>query len=188
MALPADFVRLRMYSSMLAEAQREYATFGTQLAGEHGWAGLAGEHAVVEALRAAGHAAARWTSRSADIAVVRKDGSELLLEVKSRVAAEGWTHPEKFEWLVIPTHAGREPIKDAAHAVLFGWYSLEEPGLYWLLGCLTPREFWTAAVFYRADEPLPRGGWAGPGGAYAIEVRRLRAVPRGLVKETWCCS
>jgi len=188
MALPADFARLRVLPHMEAEARREYAGFGIQLAGEHGWAGLAAEHAVVHALREAGHKASRWTSRQADIAVVRSDGADLRLEVKSRVAAEGWTHPEKYEWLVIPTHAGREPIKDAADAVLFGWYALEDPGLYWLLGFLRPAEFRRRAVFYRQDEPLPRGGWAGEGGAYAIEVRQLRPLPRGMVRETWCST
>lgn len=185
MALPAEFARLRVTAEMVAEARREYAGFGTQLAGDIGWAGLAGEHAVVAGLRAAGHKAARWESRQADIAVVRANGTDLRLEVKTRVATEGWLHPEKYEWLVIPTHAGREPIKDAADAVVFGWFALEEPTLYWLLGFLRPAEFRRRAVFYREGEPLPRGGWAGVGGAYAIEVRQLRALPRGLVKETW---
>lgn len=193
MATALDFKRLLVKPEHRVRAQLEYARFATQLGGVNGWAGLAAERAVQEAIAMTGVNVRRPTDRfDVDLLVYPRGaaltGTPVGVEVKTRVASEGWTHPELFEWLVIPTHDGREPVKPAAQLILFGWYSLSERGLYWLLGYLKAEEFRARAVFYRENEPLPRGGWAPTGGAYAIEVRQLRPIPAGFVEETWVGS
>jgi hypothetical protein len=176
-----DFKRLAVTPAHCEQALAEYAGFTQQLGGENGWAGLAAERAILDAIAETGREVTRPTDRYDVDLLVGPVG----VEVKTRVAEKGWTHPELFEWLVIPTHAGREPIKAAADLVLFGWYALEEPELYWVLGYLRPEEFRSRSVFYREGEPLPRGGWAPTGGAYALEVRQLRPIPAGFLKETF---
>ena len=82
----------------------------------------------------------------------------------------------------VPTHQGREPIKDV-DLVLFCWWSADEPRRLWVLGrLLGPDEFKRRAVFYRGGEPTPRGGPAPEGGMYVLDVRELRPLPRGLFK------
>jgi len=67
---------------------------------------------------------------------------------------------------------------------VFCWYSLEQKDRLWILGSVRGvDEFRRRSVFYRENEPLPRGGWAGPGGAYAIEIKQLRPMPRHMFKE-----
>lgn len=105
------------------------------------------------------------------------------IEVKTRAVEAGWTDPRRFDYIVVPTHDGREPIKDV-DLVWFTWYSGSAHRTLWALGYLKgPAEFLRRATYYREDEPLPRGGYAGTGGAYAIEVKQLRPFPRRMFKE-----
>jgi hypothetical protein len=108
----------------------------------------------------------------------------LRLELKGRVVTRGWTHPERFNHVVVPTHSGREPIKGQADLVVLWWYSLDDPRTLWVLGLVHGRdEFKRRATFYREGTPLPAGGVAPEGGAYVIEVQQLRPLPWGLLKE-----
>lgn len=181
MAGPADFYEIELTDRHEALARERYAQMGERaLAGEHGWAGFAAELALIDAV-AAGEAREAPTL-AYDVELVHH-GKTTAAEVKTRVAVEGWTDPTRFKWLVVPTHHGREPIKEAAELVFFCWVALEARRC-WVLGYLRgPDEFRRRAVHYREHEPLPRGGWAGPGGEYAIEINQLRPLPRGLLKE-----
>lgn len=149
------------------------------------WAGFAAEQAILAA----------WCAPSTVLEPARTRDHDLLLstkargyriEVKTRAVEAGWLDPSRFDYIIVPTHDGREPIHDV-DLVWFTWYSMNLGGLtnerahrrLWVLGYLRGRpEFYRRAVFYRENEPLPRGGYAGPGGAYAIEVKQLRPFPR----------
>lgn len=184
MAGPADFAKIAVHPISIEAAKERYAAMGeAALAGEHGWAGFATEDAVAGAGGMTHSTDRRWDlelpgpGRGAELMPLR-------IEVKTRVATEGWDHPARFDWVVIPTHDGREPVKDEADIVLFVWYSVEAEAHAWVLGyCRGVNEFRRRAVFYREGEPLPRGGWAGTGGAYCMDVTNLRPVPRGMFKE-----
>jgi hypothetical protein len=105
------------------------------------------------------------------------------VEVKTRAVPKGWIHPEKFQYVTIPMHEDREPIKDV-ELVWFCWYSMSLPRTLWVLGyCRGLAEFKRRAVWYGPGEPLPRGGWAKGGGAYTIDIKDLRPMPEGLLKE-----
>jgi len=188
MAGPADFALVEVTAVDVVRAKLAYARMGARaLAGEHGWAGFAAEFAFIHAV-AEPITAEKSPTLDYDVRLRRLGGKAeprpIALELKTRVAEEGWTHPEKFEWLVVPTHEGREPIKPAADLVVFCWYALEQRDRLWVLGQVRGAdEFRRRAVFYREGEPLPRGGWAGPGGAYAINVKELRPMPRSMFKE-----
>lgn len=180
MAGPADFAKIPMEGAHITAGQEDYRDMGQRArAGEFGWAGFAVEQAVAAASDLQLAATLRWDLEMGE-------GDKLLrVELKTRVATEGWDHPERFDWVVIPTHDGREPIKPEADIVLFAWYSVEAATHAWVLGFLRGvREFRRRAVFYGQGEALPRGGWAGEGGAYCIDVTNLRPVPRGMFKET----
>lgn len=179
MAGPADFAKIQVSAGARAGARASYEDMGDRaLAGEFGWAGFAMELAIAEASDLAMAPTLRWD-------LEMQQGDQLLrIEVKTRVATEGWDHPDRFDWVVVPTHDGREPIKPEADLVMFAWYSVSVGSHGWVLGYLRgAEEFRRRAVFYGPDEPLPRGGWAGEGGAYCIDVTNLRPVPRGMFEE-----
>lgn len=148
------------------------------------WAGLAAEEALVAAFKGGHEHMKRHTSRAYDLLIVDPMRSlPLRIEVKTRAVDEGWTDPRRFEWLTIPTHDGRAPIK-TVDMVFFCWYSGSLPNTLWALGYLAGRdEFERRSQFYAEGAPLPRGGWAPKGGAYSLEVRQLRPFPRGMFRE-----
>lgn len=150
------------------------------------WAGIAAEEALcasfvsltgVDFMRPA-------QSRAHDLEIVAPSRDrEIRIEVKTRAVDSGWTDPRMFEWLTIPTHDGRAPIKEV-EMVFFCWFSGEQPDRLWALGYLKGlTEFKRRAQFYGEGQPLPRGGWAPTGGAYSLEVKQLRPFPRGMFAE-----
>ena len=183
MAGNADFCQIPVMPEVIERARERYAEMGERAeAGEHGWAGFAAELAIIEAINAGPKnemTAAEAPTLDYDITLTQA-AYHSRVEVKTRVATRGWIHPAKYQWVVVPTHQGREPIKPAADLVLFAWYPLTQSHL-WVLGSVRgAAEFQRRAVFYHENDPLPRGGWAGDGGAYAIHVDNLRPLPRGL--------
>lgn len=153
------------------------------------WAGFAAEHALVRAWNPKASPAVLMLANTLqyDLQLVHPgDGDADLLarvEVKTRAITDGWVNPGKFDYVTVPMHDGREPIK-AVDLVWFCWYSMANPRRLWVLGYVRGREeFRRRAVFYREGEPLPRGGWAKDGGAWVIEVSQLRAFPRGTFLE-----
>lgn len=156
------------------------------------WAGFAAEHALARAMNArapaqsGGHfpVKAQLSSVLAYDLELQRDGALAgTVEVKTRAVTSGWVDPGKFDYVTVPMHGGREPIKDV-DLVWFCWYSMANPRRLWVLGYVRGREeFRRRAVFYREGEPLPRGGWAKHGGAWVIEVSQLRAFPRGTFLE-----
>jgi len=186
MAGPADFALIEVSPADIVRAKLAYARMGARAeAGQNGWAGFVAEHAVQAAVNPPLHAKPAPTL-AVDLILhnAADPDRSIAVEIKTRVAEDGWTDPMKFNWLVVPTHAGREPVKAAAQMVLFCWYALEQRDRLWVLGYLRgPDEFRRRAVFYKEREPLPRGGWAKEGGAYAIDVQQLRPLPRGMLKE-----
>lgn len=144
------------------------------------WAGFAAEHALVRAFHHVDPTLRLElaTSLHHDLDLFDQDGQGATVEVKTRAVSEGWTDPRRFEWLVVPTHEGREPIKDV-DLVWACWYSMSAPRRLWVLGYVRgPEEFKRRAVYYREGAPLPRGGWAGEGGAWCLELKQLRPFPR----------
>jgi len=146
------------------------------------WAGLAAEEALMRAYAADGRISRDPLERRWDFQIEHATRT-LRIEVKTRAVDAGWTDPRMFEWLTIPTHDGRAPIKDV-ELVFFCWFSGEQPGTLWALGYLAGlTEFKRRAFFYAENQPLPRGGWAPKGGAYCLDVKQLRPFPRGMFKE-----
>ena len=147
------------------------------------WAGFAAEHALVRAWDCDLPGLRLSPVLTHDLELDRDPLPPITVEVKTRAVGRGWTDPSRFEWVVIPSHDGREPIKDV-DLVWFCWYSCDEPRRLWVLGYVRGREeFRRRSTYYKEGEPLPRGGWAGKGGAYAIEVKQLRPFPRRTFKE-----
>lgn len=183
MARPADFqvVYLSDLHEQTARAQaREFADPENPYA----WVGLAAEYALVASVNSRGAARAKLAADyHHDLELLPAgygDRDPLTVEVKTRVASSGWTDPGRFQWIAVPTHDGREPIKDV-DLVLFCWWSADEPRRLWVLGRLLGREeFQRRATFYREGEPTPRGGPAPVGGTYVLDVMDLRPLPRGL--------
>lgn len=151
------------------------------------WVGFAAEHALMRSINAAGMLEAREANAlNYDLLVrdPRGDTRPVKIEVKVRACTAGWTHPPRFDYVFVPTHDGREPVKEAADVVLFCWWSADDPSTLWVLGRLMgAAEFKRRAVFYREGEDMPNGRQAAKGGAYAIEVRQLRPVPRAMLRE-----
>jgi hypothetical protein len=150
------------------------------------WAGLAAEEAFVSAyqLNGKGSFMERAETRAYDLII--KSFKDLRIEVKTRAVDSGWTDPRMFEWLTIPTHDGRAPIKEV-EMVFFCWFSGEQPDTLWALGYLAGLvEFKRRATFYAENQPLPRGGWAPKGGAYSLEVKQLRPFPAGMFRSIPC--
>lgn len=200
MAAIIDFIPIRLTQkdeSAGRKAMREMlGPNWWRLRGRAAWAGFAAEHAV---MRAVNHRNGSMWCRLApifDYDLALGQGVESLkdfnhgskcsaarVEVKTRAVAKGWTHPEKFQYITIPMHGEREPIKDV-ELVWFCWYSMSEPRKLWVLGyCRGLAEFKRRAVWYAEGDPLPRGGWAKAGGAYTIHIGQLRPMPSGLLKE-----
>lgn len=200
MARPFEYVPIRLRQIDEKRGRAEYRKMkGRKRIAPHdmAWAGFAAEHAARNALDK-GPSRAKTvdpTSLRYDFGLVR-DGNLcpatphagpcdglVRVEMKVRPVDRGWTDPRMFNWLTVPTHDGREPVKPDAQLVLFGWYSYEQPRRLWLLGVLRGLdEFQRVATFYDEGEPLPRGGWAPKGGAYSLEPEKLRRVPPGLFK------
>jgi hypothetical protein len=158
---------------------------------EHGpnpfrWVGFAAEHALARAINEGGQLEASLPSTyDYDLHLV-DPASDLsaCVEVKTRVNARGWTDPSRFDFVKVPTHDGREPIKAAADVVMFCWWSADDPGGLWVLGRVRgAREFKQRAVFYPEGAQMPRGR-APTGGAWCVDVAMLRPIPDGLIKET----
>lgn len=187
---PADFYYILMSPDNIARAHLRYDLMQGKRAEGWGWAGFAAEFALMDAINAngLGLVCVEAPTLDYDLTLVEPGDGEAervaRIEVKTRVVDEGWTNPERFEWLTIPTHDGREPVKSAADLIVFCWYSGSDSDRLWVLGYLRGvAEFRERTVFYRENEPLPRGGWAPKGGAYCIEVKKLRPLPRGLLRE-----
>lgn len=196
MAQPVDFIPIALHA---ADEKAGRARMREMLGrgwwrkrGKASWAGFAAEPALCRAWNGVSYGRLKAElaptlacdlvlGRGTDAAGSTEPGT--LVEVKTRTVESGWCDPRLFQWLVIPTHDGREPIKQV-DLVWFNWFSLDQPRRLWVLGFLRgPEEFQRRAVFYREGEPLPRGGWAGAGGAWAIEIKQLRPFPRGAFKE-----
>lgn len=189
MSQPVDFVPIRL--TCADERAGRAAMRGMlgrnwwRLRGRASWAGFAAERALRRAL-APGIEASEAPTLEYDLDVWTAGATlnqTARVEVKTRTVTSGWTDPARFQWLTIPTHDGREPIK-AVDLVWFCWFTGEEPWRVWALGYLRgPDEFKRRATFYREGEALPRGGWAKAGGAWSLDVRQLRPFPRGLFTE-----
>lgn len=188
MAGPVDYIPIAVEPGAISAGKTRYAGMGTRAeAGEYGWAGFTAEAALIAAINTgpAGLLARPATIWDYDIDIHRQDhpGAMLRAEVKTRVIPEGWHDPARFDWITVPTHAGREPIKAAADLVIFCWYPLDMDCL-WVVGYVRgAEEFRRRAVFYHENEPLPRGGWAKAGGAYCIDIKDLRPMPRNMLRE-----
>jgi hypothetical protein len=183
---PGDFQRIVLSEADEAVARSE-ATFNPD--NPFAWVGLAAEHALAGAINRARHVHGlkAWRpdtfEHDLEIAPGASDGTTGVhrVEVKCRVASRGWTDPGRFEWIAVPTHSGREPIK-AVDLVVFCWWSADEPRRLWVLGrLLGPEEFKRRAQFYREGEPTPRGGPAPKGGTWVLDVAALRPMPRGFL-------
>lgn len=184
MATVTDYRLLHLGLKHEAQGRRTYRSMlGLKRVrpGDVKWAGFAAEHALVAAC-APEYYAGMASDFSHDFTITR--GENLLrCEAKTRAATRGWTDPSRFDYVVVPTHSGREPVKDV-DLVFFCWWSAEAPRRLWLLGYLKGlREFQHSSIFYSEGEPLPRGGWAGTGGEYVVDVSALRPVPRDVFRE-----
>jgi len=148
------------------------------------WAGLAAEEALVDAYAPTQSRMRRSESRLYDLVISDwARSTPLRIEVKTRAVDSGWTDPRMFEWFYVPSHDGREPIKDV-DMVFFAWYSGSVPEILWLLGYFAGlTEFKRRVQFYAENQPLPRGGWAGKGGGYCLEIKNLRPIPAGMFRE-----
>lgn len=193
MAAPYQFVpvRLATVDERLARGHMR-AMLGKgwwRVRGRSAWAGFAAEHALRRAVNL-NHATTGVQCSMAEgtyaydlLLESPAQHMKTTCEVKTRAVLRGWTHPEKFDYVNVPMHEDREPVKDV-DLVWFCWYSPDMPRTLWVLGYVRGQaEFQERAVFYRGGEGLPRGGWARGAGEYVIEVQNLRPVPRGLFKE-----
>lgn len=189
MASPVDFKPVRL---MLADERAGRAHMREMLGRSWwrkrtraAWAGFAAEYALVRAVNAAGQVtAAPYHTLEYDLIFTSPGRTDIRVEVKTRAVDSGWVHPEKFDYITVPMHDGREPIKAGADLVVFCWYSMADPRCLWVLGLTRGLdEFKRRSTWYAEGDPLPRGGWAKGGGAYVIEVKQLRPLPEGLVKE-----
>jgi hypothetical protein len=187
MALPCDFVPVRLRHVDARHGRREARRLRAAQGKENNpfaWVGFAAEGSLVNAYRRQGHGfeAHLATSLRYDL-WLEAPNRPFAVEVKTRANRWGWVHPEKFDWITVPMHEDREPIKADASLVLFCWWSGSDPRRLWIVGRLTPEQFQRRATFYSEGQPLPRGGWARDGGCYAVAIDRLDPVPRGLFKE-----
>jgi hypothetical protein len=157
-----------------------------QKRGRYVWAGPAAENALCHAFsgcRDHQHLARLADSLRYDLRL-ETPGGGLRCEVKTRVAERGWVHPERFDWISVPLHEDREPIKPDAEIIFFCWWSADAPRVLWIVGMLKGvTSFQRVATFYKTGELLPRGGYVTGQGVYQVEVSQLEPVPRGLFKE-----
>jgi hypothetical protein len=199
MAEPIDYVPIRLTCADEKYGRKQMREMlgksWWRKRGRASWAGFAAERAICRAVNAAvgdmwcepspilaydlalgtGQSARETLSAGGEVGVSR-------VEVKTRTVTKGWTHPSKFNFVTIPMHQDREPIKDV-DLVILCWYSMSAPRRLWVLGYIRGRsEFDRRSVFYRGGEPLPRGGWAKGHGAYVVETAQMRPIPRGMLK------
>lgn len=190
MAAPVDFKPIRLTQADERQGRKQMRDMlgrdWWRRRGRAAWAGFAAEHALVRAVQPPMNADLAGT-RDYDITLMHGTGGGgdvIRCEVKTRAVDSGWVHPEKFDYVTVPMHDGREPIKEAAQLVVFCWYSMDDPRCLWVMGlCRGLDEFKRRSTWYAEGDPLPRGGWAKGGGAYVIEVKQLRPMPEGLLKE-----
>lgn len=182
MARAGDFLPFDVAPLHAAEAktQAEAAGFDRPFA----WVGFAVEMALRDAINRGGAVTAelpmhtRWDLTLGPPGVAQP----LRVEVKTRVAAAGWTDPAMFRWIAVPTHDGRDPIKPEVDVAIFCWWSADAPDVAWALGrLLGAAEFRERATFYREGEPTPREAEAPKGGSYVLSVDDLRPLPRFLL-------
>lgn len=194
MSTPRDFIPVRLRHvdarygrGVIREIKAaEQARGVSTKRGRYTWAGPAAEVALCHAFnrcRIHSHQARLADSLRWDLEL-EMPRRALRCEVKTRVAEKGWVHPERFDWISVPLHEDREPVKQDADAVLFCWWSADAPRVLWLLGLLQGvTHFQRAATFYKHGSALPRGGWVKGEGTYMVDVADLLPMPRGLFKE-----
>lgn len=199
MAKPIDFVPIHLSCADEKSGRkqmREMLGAGWwRLRGPVAWAGFAAEHSIRRSINAV--PGETWCRPSPvfefDLALgkgvesliefqTKYIGNTTKVEVKTRTVTDGWTDPNRYDYVTVPMHQDREPIKDV-DLVIFNWYSASDPRRLWVLGYVRGlEEFKRRAVFYKGGDPLPRGGWAKGSGAYVIEVSQMRPLPRGMLK------
>ncbi len=201
MAAPIDFKYVRLTQSDekvgRASMREMHGRNWWRKRGRATWAGFAAEQAILRAVNIAPHDewAEAATTYDYDLKLCgwrkKPDGEDVAafipVEVKTRCVLSGWVHPEKFDYITVPMHDGREPIKVDEGLVVFCWYSMSDRRGLWVLGFVRGlEEFKRRSIWYEEGAPLPRGGYARDGGAYAIEVKQLRPLPDGLLLEAPC--
>lgn len=189
MAAPIDYKYLQLTQADeragRAKMREMHGSSWWRKRGRASWAGFAAEHALHRSINAAGNMRCIMPGWTYDYDLVLGSyDKQIPVEVKTRCVADGWVHPDKFDYITVPMHEGREPVKVLDGMVLFCWYSMSDRRRLWALGYVRGlHEFQRRAVWYEEGAPLPRGGWAGAGGAYVIETMQLRPLPDGLFKE-----
>lgn len=194
MSAPRDFIPVRLRHvdarygrKVLREIKAAERARGVKVErGRYFWAGPAAESALVHAIniRKAPDIARLADTLRYDFEMRSPSGRVFRCEVKTRVAESGWVHPERFDWISVPLHGDREPVKPESDLVLFCWWSADAPRILWVVGMLRGLEaFQRTATFYGKGEALPRGGFVHGEGTYQLEVAKLAPVPRGLFKE-----
>ncbi len=189
MAAPVDFKPIRLTQADERQGRKQMRDMlgrdWWRKRGRAAWAGFAAEDALQRAINASGQVGAEpYPTRACDLLLTSPGCASMAVEVKTRATSSGWVHPEKFDYITVPMHDGREPIKKEAQLVVFCWYSMDDPRCLWVLGvCRGLDEFKRRSTWYAEGDPLPRGGWAKDGGAYVIEVKQLRPMPDALLQE-----
>ena len=200
MARPVEFIPIHITTADEKQGRKEMREMlgrnWWRIRGGAVWAGFAAEYAITRAINkvrgplwcrkspsyeydlalGTGPDELRTFCAAPKVAPVRK------MEVKTRAVTDGWINPGMFDYVTVPKHGDKEPINDV-DLVTFCWYSMADPRRLWVLGYVRGvEEFYRRAVFYRSGDALPRGGWAGDGGAYVIEVSQMRPLPTGMLK------
>lgn len=198
MAAPIDFKYVRLTQADERAGRRSmrdmHGRNWWRRRGRASWGGFAAEHALLRSINFA--PTDQWcelpNTYDYDLKLctwkVDKDGEDVAafipVEVKTRCVTAGWTYPEKFDYVTVPMHQGREPIKVEQGLVVFCWYSMSDRRGLWVMGYVRGLdEFKRRSTWYEEGAPLPRGGQARDGGAYVIEVKQLRPLPDGLLLE-----
>lgn len=203
MAAPLDFVPIHLTCAdekfARQQMRKAWGPGWWRKSGRASWAGFAAEYALRRAVNqkpgmlwcrealwtyaydlAVGHGPDTLTDYESSGGLTNHCAR---VEVKTRAVTDGWVHPDKFDYITVPMHDGREPVKDV-DLLWCCWYSMSAPRVLWALGYLRGRdEFMRRSVFYKEGGPLPRGGWARGGGAYVLELSQLRPFPSGMFKE-----
>ena len=186
MAAPVDFKPIRLTQADERQGRKQMRDMlgrdWWRKRGRAVWAGFAAEYALMRAVRPPVCVLMPRTLEY-DLELRQAGRTPIRVEVKTRAVSSGWVHPEKFDYITVPMHDEREPIKDV-DLVVFCWYSMDDPRCLWVLGMVRGLdEFKRRSTWYAEGDPLPRGGWAKGGGAYVIEVKQLRPLPVALLKE-----
>lgn len=193
MSLPRDFVPINLRHvdakygrQVIREIAANERLRGVKTdRGRFTWAGPAAETAIVNAYNRAKH---QYGADLADVLAydlwLGSPEGVIRVEVKTRVAEKGWIHPERFDWISVPLHENREPIKADAGLILFAWWAADTPRVLWLVGRLQGLDhFQEVATFYHEGDLLPRGGYVRGKGVYQLDVAELEPVPKGLFRE-----